>query len=184
MTTAARTDVSLGRDTGYEKCFQILLQYPARIFSWLPTGVPCPSRGVLKEEHGPLPRSARRFIRWLFPHNDVNFGTDPCWIRAYPYRQTAFRWKSVEVEARVMNHSAKPMKVQASLNLPEGWKSDGITGETQIPSRTEGRVRFHATAPSAPDRRRYVLGLSAVVDGSPVGEFAEAIVNFLGRAST
>jgi len=88
------------------------------------------------------------------------------------------------VDARVMNHSADPMKIQVTLNLPEEWKSDGITAETQIPARTEGRVRFRATAPSSPNRRRHILGLSAVIDGRSVGEFAEAVVNFLGRAAT
>jgi hypothetical protein len=83
-----------------------------------------------------------------------------------------------------MNHSADSMKVQVNLNLPEGWKSDGIAGQTQIPARTEGRVRFRATAPSVPNKRRHVVGLSAVIDGRTVGEFAEAIVNFLGRAPT
>ena len=59
-----------------------------------------------------------------------------------------------------------------------------MAGETQIPARTEGRVRLQATAPSSPDRRRHVLGLSAVIDGHPVGEFAEAIVNFFGSVPT
>ena len=119
----------------------------------------------------------------LFPHKDGNFGTDPCWIRAYPYRQTVLPGAPVELEARVMNHSADPMTIQVTLNLPEGWKSHGIVGETRIAARTEGRVRFQATAPPSPDRRRHVLGLSAMVDRQPIGEFAEAIVNFLGRVA-
>ncbi len=173
----------LGRDTGYEKCFQILLQTQPNLLiaaHWGPLPV---SPEYLKRSMA-LFRERERLYQRLFPHNEVNFGTDPCWIRVYPYRQTALAGGLVEMEARVMNHSAKPMKVRVTLNPPEGWKSDHLSGETHIPPRTEGCIRLRATAPSAPDRRRHVLGLSAVVDGNPVGEFAEAIVNFLGRGNS
>jgi len=168
----------LGRDIGYEKCFQILLQtHPDILMAahWGPLPISpeylTRSMNLLQEREGLYQR--------LFPHSNVNFGTDPCWIRAYPYRQSALPGALVELEARVTNHSAKPMKIQVSLRLPEGWKSSQLAGETEIPARREGRIQLHATAPLAPDRRRHILGLSAVVDGSPVGEFAEAIVNFL-----
>ena len=171
-----------GRDTGYEKCFQILLDTRPDILMAAHWG-PLPVSPEYLRKSLDLFREREKICNRLFPHKNGNFGTDPCWIRAYPYRQTVFPGSLVEMEARVMNHSADPMKVQITLNLPEGWKSDGIAGEAQIPARTEGRVRFRATAPSLPDRRRHVLGLSAVIDGKSVGEFAEAIVNFLGRVS-
>jgi len=172
-----------GRNNGYEQCFQILLDTRPDILMaahWGPLPV---SPDYLKKSMA-LFRDRQKISDRLFPHKDGNFGTDPCWIRAYPYRQTVFPGSPVEVDARVMNHSADPMKIQVTLNLPEEWKSDGITAETQIPARTEGRVRFRATAPSSPNRRRHILGLSAVIDGRSVGEFAEAVVNFLGRAAT
>jgi glyoxylase-like metal-dependent hydrolase (beta-lactamase superfamily II) len=172
-----------GRDMGYEQCFQILLDTRPDILMaahWGPVPV---SQEYLRKSMA-LFREREGLYNRLFPHKNANFGSDPCWIRAYPYRQTVLPGSLVEVEGRVMNHSADPMKVQVTLNLPEGWKSDGITGESQIPARTEGRVRFRATAPLVPNRRRHVLGLSAVIDGRSVGEFAEAVVNFLGRAST
>jgi glyoxylase-like metal-dependent hydrolase (beta-lactamase superfamily II) len=173
----------LGRDTGYEKCFKILLETQPNILMAAHWG-PLPVSPEYLTRSLTLLRERATLYQKLFPHSDVNFGTDPCWIRAYPYRQTALPRGLVGMEARVMNHSAKPMKVRVTLNLPEGWKSSLTSGETQIPARTEGRIRLHATAPSAPDRRRHVLGISAVVDGHPVGEFAEAIVNFLGGKAT
>ena len=172
-----------GRNTGYEQCFQILLDTRPDILMAAHWG-PLPVSPEYLKKSMALFRDRQKISDRLFPHKDGNFGTDPCWIRAYPYRQTVFPGSPVEVDARVMNHSADPMKVQVTLNVPEGWKSDGMTGETQIPARTEGRVRFRATAPLVPNRRRHVLGLSAVIDGRSVGEFAEAIVNFLGRAAT
>jgi glyoxylase-like metal-dependent hydrolase (beta-lactamase superfamily II) len=168
----------LGRDTGYEKCFQILLQTQPNILVAAHWG-PLPVSPEYLNRSLALLQEREKLYERLFPHQSVNFGTDPCWIRAYPYRQTALPGGLVELEARVMNHSAKPINVRVNLQLPEGWKSGLIQKETGIPARTEGRIRLRATAPSSPGVRRHVLGLSAVVDGSPMGEFAEAIVNFL-----
>ena len=172
-----------GRNTGYEQCFQILLDTRPDILMAAHWG-PLPVSPEYLRKSMDLFREREKICNSLFPHKNGNFGSDPCWIRAYPYRQTVFPGSLVEMEARVMNHSADPMRAQITLNLPEGLKTDGIAGEAEIPARTEGRVRFRATAPSFPDRRRHVLGLSAVIDGKSVGEFAEAIVNFLGRVST
>ena len=172
-----------GRDTGYEQCFQILLDTRPDILMAAHWG-PLPVSAEYLRKSMDLFREREKICDRLFPHKNGNFGSDPCWIRAYPYRQTVFPGSLVEMEARVMNHSGDPMKAQITLNLPEGWKTDGTAGEAEIPARTEGRVRFRATAPSFPDRRRHVLGLSAVIDGKSVGEFAEAIVNFLGRIPT
>jgi len=171
-----------GRNTGYEQCFQILLDTRPDILMAAHWG-PLPVSPEYLDKSMALFRERERIYRRIFPHKDGNFGTDPCWIRAYPYRQTVFPGSVVEIEARVMNHAADPMKVQVSINLPSGWKADDIAGEARIPARSEGRVRFTLTAPSSPDKRRDVLGLSAVIDGNSVGEFAEAIVNFLGNVS-
>ena len=168
----------LGRDTGYEKCFQILLQTQPNILVAAHWG-PLPVSPEYLNRSLALLQEREKLYERLFPHQSVNFGTDPCWLRAYPYRQTALPGGLVELEARVMNHSAKPINVRVNLQLPEGWKSGLIQKETGIPARTEGRIRLQATAPSSPSARRHVLGLSAVVDGSPMGEFAEAVVNFL-----
>ena len=171
-----------GRDTGYEHCFQILLDTQPDILMAAHWG-PLPVSPEYLKKSMTLFRERQGIYDRLFPHKNANFGSDPCWIRAYPYRQTVFPGSQVQLEARVMNHSADPMKVQIALKLPEGWKSDGIAGETQIPPRTEGRVRLRAIAPSVPNWRRHVLGLSAMIDGRNVGEFAEAIVNFMGEAT-
>ena len=115
----------------------------------------------------------------LFPYDDVNFGTDPSWIRAYPYRQRVLPGAFVEIEARVMNHSKTPKPARVVLNLPKGWTATRARGESVIPARSEGRIRLQATAPSRPERRRDVIGLSATFGGKPLGEFAEAIVDYL-----
>ena len=79
-----------------------------------------------------------------------------------------------------MNHSNRPKTVTAELRLPAGWKTETQVGKQTIAPLTEGRIRLSAVAPASPDRAGHVLGLVATVDGRPFGEFAEAIVNFLG----
>jgi hypothetical protein len=49
----------------------------------------------------------------------------------------------------------------------------------KIAPRSEGAIRLQATAPANPARRRDVLGLSASINGQPLGEFAEAVVDYL-----
>ena len=120
----------------------------------------------------------RRLYGRLLPYNDPNFGTDPFWIRAYPYRQTVLPGSPVEIEARIMNHSARPMSAQAGLRLPEGWGMEQNRSVAEIPPRTEGKIRLRAVAPRA-SRRRHVLGIDVSVNREPFGEFAEAIVDTL-----
>jgi len=169
----------LGRNVGYEKCIQVLLEARPDILMaahWGPVPV---SPEYLEKSRG-LFQEREQLCQRLFPHEDVNFGLDPQWIRTYPYRQRALPGARVEIEARVLNHSARPKKVQVSLRLPEGWKPGQAGATAEIPARREGGIRLDATAPARPAGRRQVLGLSASVDGRPLGEVAEALVNFLG----
>jgi len=124
-------------------------------------------------------QAREKLYRKLLPYDDPNFGTDPYWIRAYPFRQAALPGAPVEIEARVLNHAARPKNVRVLLNLQPGWKGIRPAAEQQIPARTEGRLRLSAMAPSAISRRRHVLGLSATVDGQPLGEFSAAIVDVM-----
>ena len=168
----------LGPTLGYQKCFQILLRTnPDMLVAahWGPE--PVTTEYVRKTVS--LFEDREKLFGRLFPHDNVNFGLDPCWISAYPYRQSVLPGVPVVIEARVMNHSGKPKRVSAELKLPQGWTPGRNAGIQEIPSQSEGRIRLTATSPSAPDRRRHVIGLAAIVDGQPLGEFAEAIVNFL-----
>jgi glyoxylase-like metal-dependent hydrolase (beta-lactamase superfamily II) len=168
----------LGRNAGYQRCLDLLLEIKPDMMvnpHWGP--VPISSEYVKKTKD--LLEQREKLYGRLFPHDNANFGTDPYWIHAYPYRQAALPGARVEIEARVMNHSARPMLARTELNVPRGWKVERTNLEIEIPARTEGRIRLGAITPSAPPRRRAVVGISANVNGKPLGEFAEAIVDFL-----
>jgi len=83
----------------------------------------------------------------LFPHDNANFGLDPYWIHAYPYRQRALPGARVELEVRIMNHAAAPKQARAMLNLPAGWAPAVASGDASIPPHTEARIRLSAVAP-------------------------------------
>jgi len=69
-----------------------------------------PSPPIICRRALALFQEREKLYQKLFPHDDVNFGTDPCWIRAYPYRQKILPGAKTEIEARIMNHSGKPKR--------------------------------------------------------------------------
>ena len=167
----------LGPDVGYQKCLKLLLEVKPDL--------------LVAAHWGPMPISAENLRRALdlftereklfaklFPWENPNFGLDPGWIRCYPYRQKALPGGPVTIEARVQNHAARPKQARLELRAPAGWTVPPAATATIAPL-TEGSIRFQLRAPERPGRRRQVLGLAATVDGVRLGEFAEAIVDFL-----
>ena len=167
-----------GRDVGFEKCCRLLLELKPDILMTAHWG-PLLMTGEYLNRFITYLQAREKIYERLFPYDNVNFGLDPYWLRAYPFRQKALPGSNVEIEARVLNHAGKTKKIQVTLNLQPGWKSVHTTGEFTIPARTEGRIRLTAMAPATAPRRRQVLGLSAVVDGQPIGEFGAAIIDLL-----
>lgn len=167
----------LGPNMGYEKCFKLLLDVKPNLLMaahWGPVPI---SADYLRRALDLFAEREKLFAR-LFPWDDPNFGLDPYWIRTYPYRQRALPGDRVALEARIYNHSARPKRASVELRVPAGWTASS-RAETTIPPRTEGRLRFTVTAPEKPARRRNVLALAVTFDNRPLGEFAEAIVDFL-----
>jgi glyoxylase-like metal-dependent hydrolase (beta-lactamase superfamily II) len=168
----------LGKDEpGYDQCFRLLLKLKPDMLvasHWGP--VPYSEEYMMKglklfEERRVL------FLR-MFPWDDPNFGLDPSWIRAYPYRQFILPGQLVTIEARVYNHGGSPRQASAQLRAPSGWRIHAAASVT-IPPHTEGKIRLTAVAPSNPLRRREVLGLAVHFGDRNLGEVAEAIVDYL-----
>ena len=120
----------------------------------------------------------RALFSVLFPWDDPNFGLDPDWVRAYPYRQFILPGQRVTIEARVYNHGGTPRQASAELRVPSGWRIEKAASVT-IPAHTEGKMRLTAIAPTHAQTRREVLGLVVRFDGHNLGEIAEALVDYL-----
>jgi hypothetical protein len=119
-----------------------------------------------------------RLLGELFPWDSPNFGLDPQWVRAYPFRQTALPGQQISIEARLFNHSASARPASVELRAPAGWGVENAQ-PVVIPPHTEGAIRVVAKAPTRPQEGRAVLGLAVHFDDKNLGESAVAIVDFL-----
>jgi len=167
----------LGDEPGYEQCFRLLARLrPDWLLAahWGP--LPFSSEYIQKAQD--LVRERRGLLVALLPWDDPNFGLDPSWVRAYPYRQAVFPGDSVTMEARVYNHAGAARQVSAELRVPAGWSAQAA-GPVTIPPHTEGKIRLHAVSPLSPAQRRDVLGLAVRFGSRDLGEVTEAIIDYL-----
>lgn len=168
----------VGKDEpGYEQCFRLLLKLKPDLLVASHWG-PQPYSDEYMEKGLKLFEARVPLFSALFPWDDPNFGLDPDWVRAYPYRQFVLPGQRVTVEARIYNHSGFPRQASAELRAPAGWRVEKAAPVT-IPAHTEGVIRFTALAPEHPPLRREVLGLAVQFDGRNLGEIAEALVDYL-----
>jgi glyoxylase-like metal-dependent hydrolase (beta-lactamase superfamily II) len=170
----------LGKDgeiNGYARCLRLLLQLKPDLLMAAHWGPEPVSEDYLRETLQLL-EERQRLIAPLFPWDDPNFGLDPYWVRAYPYRQTIFRGQMVTLVARIYNHSGSSRRASAELRTPEGWgRTAG--GSVVIKPHQEGSIRLTAKASSNPPHNREVLGLSVRFGDRDLGEISEAIVDYL-----
>ena len=168
----------LGKDEpGYEQCFRLLLKLKPDLLVASHWG-PLPYSDEYMEKGLKLFEERRALFSVLFPWDDPNFGLDPSWVRAYPYRQFILPGQLVTIEARVYNHGGSPRQASAQLRAPSGWRIQKAASVTIRP-HTEGKIRLTAVAPSNPSGRREVLGLAVHFGERNLGEMAEAIVDYL-----
>ncbi len=166
----------IGEGVGYDKCLRLLLRVKPDILvaaHW--RAQPITTEYVRKTLA--LFEERRKLYTKLLPHSNPNFGLDPYWIRAYPYRQAARPGAEVGVEARVLNHGAAALRIRVELRLPAGWEPVRPSAGGTVEPRSEGRFTLVAKAPRGSTLRRHVIGIRAEVDGRSIGEFAEAIAH-------
>jgi glyoxylase-like metal-dependent hydrolase (beta-lactamase superfamily II) len=169
----------LGEGRGYDQCLKILLECQPNIIVQAHRGPMAVTEEYLRQTLATF-QKREALCRKLFPHDDPNFGLDPYWAHAYPYRQLALPGGQVEVEVRITNHALKPKAFRAELRLPMNWKILNGAGEKMIAARTNGSIRLRAQAPAGPVSRQHVLGFTITVEGRSYGELAEAIVEVPG----
>jgi diadenosine tetraphosphatase ApaH/serine/threonine PP2A family protein phosphatase len=167
----------VGRDgvlRGYERCLDLLERLnPSLLVAahWGPLPI---SLSYIRTTRGLLEERAK-LLQPLFPWDDPNFGLDPEWLRAYPYRQTARPGESFSLEVKIYNHSDSPRLALAAIAAPLRWKVSHPLEATVAP-HTEGTLRFTLMPPSDAQGRT-VLGVNIRFGGRDLGEFAEAIVD-------
>jgi glyoxylase-like metal-dependent hydrolase (beta-lactamase superfamily II) len=167
----------LGEDRGFDRCLHLLKRLQPDLLVAAHYGPVPVSQAYLDKALDAL--SEREVLmRKLLPWDDPNFGLDPYWIRTYPYRQSILPGQQATLEAIILNHSDEPRVATVTLRVPTGWKA--MPGAPlRISAHREGRIRLEAVAPLEPTQRREVLGLAVQFGSRNLGEFAEAIVDYL-----
>lgn len=169
----------LGSGQGYERCLRLLLDLkPDLLLASHWGALPISEEYVRRTLE--LLEERRRLLGLLLPWEDVNFGLDPHWARAYPYRQTVLPGALVTLDVRILNHATAVRGAHAELRLPPGWEARQGSASVSIPGKTEGAIRLTAVAPMDPRQRTDVLGVWVRFDGRAMGEMAEAVVEYFG----
>jgi glyoxylase-like metal-dependent hydrolase (beta-lactamase superfamily II) len=166
-----------GEINGYGRCLRILLELKPDLLMAAHWGPEPVSEDYLRKTLELL-EERRDLMSPIFPWDDVNFGLDPYWVRAYPYRHKIFRGQVATLEARIYNHSDSPQKAFAELRTPSGWEV-GKGGSAVIEPHQEGKIRLTARASHNPLHHREVLGLAVRFGDRDLGEIAEALVDYL-----
>jgi glyoxylase-like metal-dependent hydrolase (beta-lactamase superfamily II) len=170
----------LGAGQGYEQCLRLLLDLKPDLLLASHWGALPISESYLQRTLELL-EERRRLLDSLIPGDHINFGLDPYWARAYPYRQTVLPGALVTLEARILNHAAAVGEAFAELRLPPGWRAQQESASASIPGKSEGVLRLTAFAPSDPRQHRDVLGIWLRFNGRELGEIAEAIIEYYGE---
>jgi len=166
----------LGQEAGYQQCFRLLSQLKPDVLVAAHFGA-IPFSSAYLQEASRILREREVLFSRLLPWDNVNFGLDPYWARAYPYRQAVLKGQAVALEARIWNHSDTSREVSVGLHVPAGWRVTR-TGRAVIPPNTEGRVPLGAMAPAKPLGRRDVLGLDLRFGRRNLGQIMEAIIDY------
>jgi len=110
---------------------------------------------------------------------DCNFGLNPSWVRLYPYQLLVKAGSSAALELRVRNYRTNPMRLQAALVLPVGWKASPDVLELTLSPRGDASGGFSVAIPENWDRGKPRVALAAdiVADGQYLGQIAEGVAD-------
>jgi len=110
---------------------------------------------------------------------DCNFGLNPGWARFYPYQLQAKAGSSASLELRVRNYRSAPMRLEATLVLPAGWKASPEMLDLTIPPGQDGSAPFSVSIPEDWDRAKPRVAMAADIkaDGKYLGQIAEGVAD-------
>jgi hypothetical protein len=112
----------------------------------------------------------------MLPWEHPNFGTDECWVHAWPYEQTAAAGDEIRLEVRLYNHAPAMRDAWITPQMPAGWTT--IPTILQVPCRAnaESMAVFALRVPDSQPRGRVVVPIRIEFGGQDLGSFREAIV--------
>jgi hypothetical protein len=139
-----------------------------------------------------------RLLAKLLPWDDANYGVDDAWVRCDPYEQQAKPGDELTIDVVVTNHSSQPRRVACRPIIPRAWDGKGTDPTwpteavsavgcvpdapretwpaTNVPAKSEGRVRLKLRIPVSAKPGRYVVPVDVLYDHWALPQFKEAIV--------
>jgi hypothetical protein len=114
----------------------------------------------------------------LVPWEHANFGLDPSWVRADPYRQSAAPGDMVKANIVITNHSHRPASYACRAVLPAtlgGTTTDWL--EQDIASRSEQAYAMTFPLPVNAPSGRHVIPLDIRCPDYHLPRFSELIVD-------
>jgi len=122
-------------------------------------------------------KQMRDLYRDLLPDKDYEYGYDPYWVSAYPYRIDLSASESQTVQVTVRNFRDKPQEHRVELKLPPGITAEPAVLEGTVPAKS--RKSFPVKLKL--DRRLAPKGLQIVpfdirLDGKLYGEMFDFLI--------
>jgi hypothetical protein len=110
---------------------------------------------------------------------DCNFGLNPGWARLYPYQLLAKAGSTAALELRVRNYRSNPMRLEAALVVPAGWKASPEVLHLTASPKEDASGGFSVTIPENWDRGKPRVALAAdiMADGQYLGQIAEGVAD-------
>ncbi|MFB3921961.1 MAG: MBL fold metallo-hydrolase [Terriglobia bacterium] len=121
----------------------------------------------------------RHYFNDVIADPNSNFGLNPSWARLYPYQLAATAGSTATLELRVRNYRSTPMRLEAALVLPAGWRAAPQISRFEVPEGKDGKTGFSVTIPENWDRGKPRVAVAAdiVADGQYLGQIAEGVVD-------
>lgn len=167
------------RPDSHRRCVEVLRQLPK-------IDLICPGHGpAFVPEKGWVDSFARRTERvlaqfeTLLPAGRLGPGIDPLQVRIIPYTTVTEPGRTFRVEVEVRSYAEVAQAADIRLNLPPEWVSLPTRHTATVESRQVGRVSFRVMPPeSMRPLRRVAITADVVLGGTPLGQAAEAVVEF------
>lgn len=115
--------------------------------------------------------------RSLLPDENYEYGFDPFWVSAYPYRVDLQQQRVQEFEITVRNFRDQPQRHRVALRLPPGLQANPAVLEGTVAPKS--RERFKITLTAAPDLApagTLMIPLDIRLDGKHFGERFDFLV--------
>lgn len=167
----------LHEGTGYFYCLDILKRLPGgRLLANQHVKSPFAYSGEQIDFMRSKLTERNIILKELLPWDDINYGIDEQWARAYPYGQKARPGSSVELSVKITNHSSVKKCFRIKPLTDDIVKADNKKGSVTIEPGQEGEVNFKIRVSENAKPGVSVVTFDIDFDDHKLQEWCEAIV--------